>query len=612
MCGIAGYVDFREQPQRFFVSKMLNSIFHRGPDQKGVYIEKHVGMGIQRLSIIDLNSGNQPIYNEDKSVAVVFNGEIYNYLELKNLLEKKGHKFKTKSDTETLVHLYESFGYNMSQYLRGMFAFAVWDKNNELIFVGRDQTGIKPLYYWQKGRTLIFASEIKPILLSPQVKKSINPEALKTYSSLGYIPGNLSIFENIHKLLPGHNLVFSKEGKKIKTFYKLNPGESNSSENIDTLLEKAVISHSMSDVPLGVLLSGGVDSSLIAYYLTKNIRKKINTFSINFEDKSFDESKFARIVAKHLGTKHHYETFSPRDVLDLFPIITQKLDEPLADPSLFPTFKVSALARKYVKVVLSGDGGDELFGGYPTYQGHLLAEHVKKILPQSAGKLALNILNLVPSSLENYPKVEVGKEFLKGIHSPAIKRHLLWMSLKNYHPGILNKSIFSNSVKLNYLSNLIREIEKKPVDMLTKMRLFDYETYLKDDLLVKVDRASMLNSLEVRVPFLDQDVLEKAFSLNSHVDIFTTKKILRALLKEKFPPEIFNRGKKGFGMPIAKWITSDLEDLAGEHLHNPRLYEYFDKKMVQQLWQNHLGRKQENSKLIWMIVMFSGWLNEWF
>lgn len=615
MCGIVGYVDFNRQPQRSQAVKMLETISYRGPDQKGIYIDKNVVIGIQRLSIIDLKTGDQPMQNEDKTVTAVLNGEIYNFLKLKSLLEEKGHKFKTKSDTEVLVHLYEVYGYEMSKYLKGMFAFAIWDKKKSLIFIARDSFGIKPLYFWQKGGTLLFGSELKSILIHPKVKKNINIQALKMYSSLGYIGGELSIFENTYKLLPGHNLIFSKQGKKNETFYELTKDRIHSGKTFDSILEESVISHAISDVPIGVFLSGGIDSSLVTYYLTKNIKKRINTFSIDFEEKSFDESYYAQIVAKQLRTKHHKETFNSKDVLRLFPIISQKLDEPLADPSLFPTFKVCALARKYVKVVLSGDGGDELFGGYPTYRGHLVADQFKKIVPQYAAKIILAILNHFPVSSENYPKTEILKEFLKGIHSTPFQRHLFWMSLKNYNQGLLNKELFkedTNLENLDLLEGIIKRIESNSKDLVTKMQLLDFETYLKDDLLVKVDRASMYNSVEVRVPFLDSEVIENAFATTSHVSLFNTKKVLRSLLRDKFPSKIFNRPKKGFGIPLAKWILSDLENLIEEHLQNQRLFQYFDKRKVLEIWLNHKERKQDNSKLIWMITMFSSWLNAWY
>lgn len=614
MCGIAGIIDFNQQPHRDIISKMLQTISYRGPDQQGIHIDKNTALGIRRLSIIDLISGNQPIHNEDKTVTVVFNGEIYNFLQLKNLLELKGHKFKTNSDTECLVHLYEVYGSEMSKYLKGMFAFAIWDKNRKLIYIARDPSGIKPLYYWQKGEKLLFGSEPKTILCHPLVKKNINLEAVRIYSSLGYIPADLSIFEGIYKLLPGHYLIFSESGKRIRSYKTITPNTSQDS-SMDELLEEAVLSHSISDVPLGVFLSGGIDSSLVTYYLTKNINKKINTFSIDFEEKSFNEGYFAQIVAKKLGTNHHKDTFNSKDIIRLFPIISEKLDEPLADPSLFPTYKVSALAKRYVKVVLSGDGGDELFGGYPTYRGHLMAESFRRIVPPLFSKTILSVLKLLPVSFENYPKTEVLKVFLKGLHLDPFKRHLLWMSLKNYSTDLLNKEVFRKNLRLDDLElvkEIIQRIESTPKDLTTKMQLLDYETYLKDDLLVKVDRASMYNSIEVRVPFLDNQVIERAFALNSHVSLFDTKKVLRSLLKDKFPAAISKRPKKGFGIPVAKWLNSDLEDLAYEHLHNKKLYQYFNKDKVNQIWDEHKNKKQDNSKLIWMLVMLSGWLNEWY
>ncbi|OGE36809.1 asparagine synthase (glutamine-hydrolyzing) [Candidatus Daviesbacteria bacterium RIFCSPLOWO2_01_FULL_39_12] len=605
MCGIAGIISFDSQIQKDSLGLMLSQIQHRGPDQKGMYIDRHIAMGIRRLSIIDLSTGNQPIENEDGSVTVVFNGEIYNYQDLSEQLKKKGHKFKTKSDTEVLVHLYEEYGSKMSKYLNGMFAFAIWDKVKQSLFLSRDPAGIKPLYFYQIGKTLIFASEIKSLLSNPKVKKDVDPNALKLYSFLGYIPGKLSIFKNIRKLLPGHSLIYSKNGKNITNFFTIESNKFSSAGDIDYILEKAVTSQAVADVPLGVLLSGGIDSSLVAYYLTKGSSKRINSFSIAFAEKSFDESYYARVVSSFLHTKHHEEVFKSEDVINLFPKILQKMDEPFADPSLFPTYKLCQLTKKYVKVALSGDGGDELFGGYPTYQGHLLAGKLKRLLPRNIAGVAIKLINSFGVSFENYPKSETLKRFLQGLHKNDLERHFEWMSL-----GGSSKLLGMNS---NLLRLLGGEISKITTDIPTKFQLLDFYTYLMDDLLVKVDRASMFNSLEVRVPLLDLTVLDYAFKVgNKHVSLLETKKVLRSLAREKLPEEIANRKKKGFGIPLSKWLFDGLSDFCLDFLQNKKLYDFFDQETVLDLWENHQSGRENNAKTIWMLVMFSGWLNKWY
>lgn len=613
MCGIAGIVNFSSQPEKEKILKMLSQIKHRGPDQRGVYTDHNVSLGIQRLSIIDLSTGNQPIENEDGTITVVFNGEIYNYQELIEDLKNKGHKFKTKSDTEVLVHLYEVYGEEMSKYLNGMFAFSIWDKKKKKIFISRDPLGIKPQYFYHKGSELIFGSELKTILTNSSVKKEINIESLNYYSLFGYIPGNLSMFKNIYKLPAGHNLIFNKSGIKIVSYYSLSSNSFSSGENIDKILENAVSSQSVADVPLGVLLSGGIDSSLVAYYLTKKLGKKIKTFSIGFGDKSFDESLFAKEVSRLLNTDHYQESFGTGDLIKLFPQITQKMDEPFADPSLFPTFKLCNLARKHVKVALSGDGGDEFFGGYPTYQGHIIAEKFGKFIPQRLIKSGLWLTQISKTSYKNYPVSETLKRFLKGLDKEDFKRHLSWMSLDNLNP-LLNQDIQIKGeiLKEKLFQDIVDNIKKLPKKSLTKYQMLDIYTYLTDDLLVKIDRASMFNSLEVRVPLLDLSVINFAFNTESrHLDLFKTKRILRSLLKKHLPSSIVDRKKKGFGIPISRWIAEDLKNLTLERLQNKDLYNYFDKEKVSALWENHQSQKQNNSKIIWMMVMFSAWLNKW-
>lgn len=599
MCGITGFVNFSIQPDKKNLERSLKEIIHRGPDSSGYYIDKHVALGIRRLSIIDLKTGDQPISNEDNTVTVVFNGEIYNFQQLEDDLLKKGHHFKTKTDTEVLVHLYEDDGEQMLNKLNGMFAFAIWDKKKEKLFVARDHVGIKPLYFYQKGDLLIFGSEVKTILKHPQIKKAINSHSLALYSYFGYIPGDESIFKGVDKLPPGNYLTFSRKGLSIKKYFAIKKTEN---DDLAELFADAIKRQSIADVPLGVFLSGGLDSTLVTYYLTK-VSSKVKTFSISFSEKSFDEGQFAAIVARQLGTDHREGSFSVKDVISDFNEISQKLDEPFADPSLFPTYKLSKFTRKYVKVALSGDGGDELFGGYPTYQGQLLAQKLH-LIPNGLLTLSANVLNLLPRSYENYPKSEVWNSLLKGVPKKVIERHLFWMSI-----APLGQKPFFDLKKVPWYSKMVRQSLNG--DVVKTTQLLDFKTYLPDDLLVKVDRASMFNSLEVRVPFLDSRIINFAFSKERHVDFFQTKKLLRNLLKNKMPQSIVNRKKKGFGIPLSRWVLEDLSKLVREKLENRQLYNYFDKKQVDKLVSEHKRGKQNNAKIIWMLVMFSGWLENW-
>jgi len=606
MCGITGYIDLNSSIEKRYIFKMLSSIKHRGPDDTGTYFDKHIALGIQRLSIIDLKGGHQPISNENRDIWVVFNGEIYNYIELRKKLIKK-HTFATNTDTEVLVHLYEEHGEDFVRYLNGMFAFALWDKKKQQLILGRDFVGVKPLYFYQKGSRLVFGSELKTILKFPGIKRSINTKALELYSFLGYIPQPHSIFENIYKLPAGEILIFSKAGLRTKKFWDITNVTADKENSLDNLLKNSVKLQSRSDVPVGVFLSGGIDSTLMTYYLSQTVNRQVKTFSISFSEKSFDESKYFNQVGSLLNTEHYSTNFNVDDVLNLFPKITQQLDEPLADPSLFPTFKVSALASRYAKVVLSGDGGDELFAGYPTYSAHTAA-NLLKFIPPAVFEPLIRMLKKTPISYNNFPLTERLILFLSDFSLPLVNRHFLWMSIDKTRRSISNFNFENNE----WLNSLSIELSKMSVDSKVKPQIIDFLTYLIDDLLVKVDRASMYNSLEVRVPFLDPQIVNFAFSKNrKHYSFFETKTMLRKLLKDKFPNFIVNRGKKGFGIPISAWIQDPLKDLVGDYLNNPDLYNYFNKKEVLGSFKMHVNKKANFGRRLWMLVIFSSWLENW-
>jgi asparagine synthase (glutamine-hydrolysing) len=619
MCGITGYVDFTSDTDPSVINKMTDEILYRGPDSSGKYISKNkiTGLGVRRLSIIDLMTGDQPIKNEDGSLIVVYNGEIYNYKELKEDLLKKGHLFKTRTDTEVLVHGYEEWGDSIIDKLNGMFAFALWDEKKEELFLGRDRIGIKPLYYYAKDDILIFGSEAKSIFRHPKYKKEIDNEALKYYFYLGFFPGEISIYKNIKKLLPGHSLIFSKFGLKTKKYFKIEKDveEYRNGEGVkylDKLLEESVESQLNADVPVGVFLSGGLDSSLIAYYVSKF--KKLKSFSIGFNEPGFDESKHAHYVSKLIGTEHYSEKFTQDDVIEIFEKVSKKLDEPLADSSLLPTYKVSELAKRYVKVVLSGDGGDELFGGYPTYQAHLLVNYLKFLPKRSLDGLSNifnylpeNLINLLPVSFKDYPRKKLAQIVLKGLSLDIPERHLYWMRTFFMGDEVLLKE--PNLGKLSFIPPNLNGVRNPALIG----QIIDFYTYLPDDFLVKTDRASMYNSLEVRVPYLDNKIIDYAFSTSEqHVNFLKTKIQLRKLLQDKMP-EVSKRPKRGFGVPLEKWLRNEkrVKDFGHSYLRNKSLYSFVEKKKIEMLWRDHQVGKKNNSGAIWQLIVFSAWLNNW-
>lgn len=611
MCGIAGFVDNSSDKEKI-IKAMTDEIIHRGPDSSGKFISKDgkVALGIRRLSIIDLKTGDQPISSSDGSITVVFNGEIYNYRKLREDLKNIGYKFRTTSDTEVLVYLYQEYGEKMADKLNGMFAFAIWDERGQKLFIARDRAGIKPLYYYFNDGIFVFGSEIKTILKYPKVKREVDRDSLILYGYLGYVPGEYAIFRGIKKLLPGYSLTFEKGNLKIKKYFELGVKEGESSQSLDKLLTKSVEMQLNADVPVGVFLSGGLDSSLIAYYISKV--KKLKSFSISFEDKRFDESNHAKYVADILGTEHYDEKFTSKDVVRIFNRVSKKLDEPLSDASLLPTFKVSELARKHVKVALSGDGGDELFGGYPTYQAHIISKFLR-FLPDSIVNLFLKfirnipeeLINLVPASFKDYSKKDLAEIVLEGLKLSNPERHMYWM--RTFFLG--KDTLFGkpSSIVLNSLIPVSDYIKKPSLEG----QFIDYHSYLRDDFLVKSDRASMYNSLEVRVPFLDNDVIDWAFQKGvRHVTLNDTKIELRKLLESDLP-EIAKRPKKGFGIPLYEWMRGELKEYIYSYLSNKKLYDYIEKKKIDTLWKEHQSGKVNNSGTLWQLTVLSGWLSNW-
>jgi asparagine synthase (glutamine-hydrolysing) len=548
---------------------MADSIYHRGPDDEGYHISGPVGLGFRRLAIIDLNTGHQPISNEDGTVWIVFNGEIYNYHELREHLRTKGHVFKTQTDTEVIVHLYEEFGESCVEKLRGMFAFAIWDDRQKTLFLARDRVGIKPLYYFLNGKSLIFGSEIKAILADPDVQPEIVPEMVDRFLTFYYMPGEETLFRNIHKLQPGYSMLV-KDGKvQVKQYWDLHFEPTTQSlqdaeDKLLSLLEESVRLHMISDVPVGFLLSGGVDSTAMLGLGVGKTDHGISSYTIGFSDPDVtDERPYARLAAARYGSEHHEMTIGAREFADFMPKYIWHMEEPVCEPPAVALYYVSSLAKQFVKVLISGEGGDEAFAGYPNYRSMLWLERLKSICKPLNGALSatLELFNHVLQSdgLTKYAPL---------VHTPFdsyyYSRTSSPFTFFNSHKKGLYSEDFSHSVdKQLSVGPITRYLNKTAArDTLSKMLYLDTKTWLPDDLLIKADKMTMANSVELRVPLLDHKVLEFAASLpvNYKVRGFTTKYIAKNALSKLVPREILNRRKTGFPVPYNSWLRTDLKD----------------------------------------------------
>ncbi|MBW2039879.1 MAG: asparagine synthase (glutamine-hydrolyzing) [Deltaproteobacteria bacterium] len=623
MCGICGFC-FSDKRQVGFdvLRKMTSALEHRGPDEEGYYADAGIALGHRRLSIIDLDTGKQPIHNEDKTIYVVFNGEIYNFPELKRGLEKRGHRFYTKTDTEVLVHLYEEMEERCLERLNGMFAFAIWDGRKRKLFLARDRIGIKPLYYAFDDRNLSFASELKSLLKAPFVDRSLDLESLGLYLTYDFIPDPYSIVKGIRKILPGHYLVYRDGQLGEGTYWDLDfrdrwekrLSEEDICDEIWSRFKKSVQMRLISDVPLGVLLSGGIDSTSVIAALREEGVDDIKTFSIGFEDPSFDESAFARRAAAFFGTDHYEEILDPKKLLDILPTVASLLDEPLADASIIPTFLLSQFTRRSVKVALGGDGGDEIFAGYPTYQAFRLAQIYAKVPSWLRRNLVERWAMKLPVSFDNMSLDFRLKKFIRGIPYPPIIRNYVWLG--TFSPEergkILNAEIRAELGGLDEFGILNSYLDGKSFDsLLGKLLFLDMKLYLQEGVLVKVDRASMANSLEVRVPFLDHHFVDFVTGLPEGLKLrgLTTKYIFKKTMKDKLPRGIVFRKKKGFGIPVAKWIAGDLRDLFLDVFSEDRIKRQgiFDPTAIQGLLADHLARQVDNRKKLWNLFIFQLW-----
>jgi asparagine synthase (glutamine-hydrolysing) len=607
MCGICGIASATGAVDPARLAAMSATLVHRGPDSDGQAIDGSVGLAARRLSIIDLETGDQPVANEDGSVVVVQNGEIYNYRELRVDLERAGHRFRTHGDTEVLVHLYEEHGLAFPRRLRGMFAVAIWDAPRRRLVLARDAFGIKPLYYRDGPGGLEFASELRAL-----PRDEVDLDALDAFLAFNAVPAPLAIVRGTRKLPAGHLLVWDDGAARVERFARPAPvpqaeerpgNEAELAAELRTRLRDSVRAHLVADVPVGVLLSGGVDSSALTALAAEASPTPVQTFSIGFEERSFDELADARLVAQRYGTDHHELVLRP-DAALLLPQLAEAFDEPFADSSALPTYLVSRLAADHVKVALSGEGGDELFGGYYTYVADLLAPRVGGL-----AALARPLVELLPSSSRRASLDYKAKRFARGAHLPPLEAHHAWKEIfsADARAELTGRRVAADPIDLLRA----RYAETPQADALARLQDVDLGVYLVDDLLVKTDRASMAHSLEARVPFLDPVVAGFALSLPRRHKVrgLAKKVLLRRALAPLVPREIARGRKRGFSIPAAAWLRGELEPFARETLSPATLRRqgFFDPAAVTRLIDLHVARREDLSRQLWGLLSFTLW-----
>ncbi len=620
MCGIVGIVrSDKSDIDEAVLGRMCAAISHRGPDDDGFYVNGPVGLGMRRLAIIDLKSGQQPIHNQDRTAWIVFNGEIYNYRELRDKLEKLGHSFYTNSDTEAIVHAYDQYGAACPNHLRGMFAFAIWDERTQELFIARDRVGKKPLLYAEVKGQFIFGSEFSALLQHPDIGKEVDFEALNQYLSFMCVPAPLTAYQAIRKLEPGHSLRYRKGEIRIERYWqpdfskKIDISEQEAGERTIAILREAVKVRLMSEVPLGAFLSGGIDSSAVVALMAEESSTPVKTFSIGFEEQDFSELHHARRVAEHVGANHHEFIVRP-DALEVLPVLVEHYGEPYADSSAIPTYYVARETRKHVTVALNGDGGDESFAGYERYAAMRLAEQYHRIPAMLRESVVRQAIELMPSSETKRSRIRDVKRFVQSASLPKVERYLNWVS------------IFDRQAKQDlFTENFTRQTQGDSAarildpwfarangsGVVDAVLLADIMTYLPNDLLVKVDIATMANSLEARSPFLDHHVIEFAASLPEKYKLrgFTTKYLLKQVLRKLLPAENLDRRKMGFGVPIGHWLRGKLQPFLRETL----LAEVslrrglFRPEGVKRLVELHTRGERDYSPQLWTLLMLELW-----
>lgn len=610
MCGIAGFIGSGTREE---LERMMAAIKHRGPDDSGVLVRDNAGLGHQRLAVIDVSArGHQPMLLRDEDVAIVFNGEIYNFKELRYSLEEQGRKFTSDSDTEVLLHLYATQGDEFLENVSGMFAIALYDFKKKKLVLARDRMGEKPLYWTHQSGVFYFASELRA-LFETRIEKKIDEYSLQSYLQFDYVPTPHTMMQGVSKLEPATMLIFENGSTQKKTYWQpaveKEVSVSEAIAHLDMVLAKSVTRQMVADVPIGIFLSGGIDSSTIAYYASRASSKKIHTFSIGFDDPSFDESGYAREAAQHLGTEHHELTMRERDALELIREIPEVFSEPVADTSVIPTMFLSRFARQSVTVALGGDGGDELFAGYPTFKADSFFS-IYKHVPSSVHSLVLRGSELLPVSHSNFHWTYNVRKFLSSEAHDDTKRHLEWLGTFDdaARAGLAGASE-------DVFKNMDRHGGEVPGSTLNKLLYTYMRTYLMDQVLVKVDRASMRYALETRAPFLDHVLVEYVLSLPFSLKYRNGKGkyLLQEVMKDKLPSTLVYRKKKGFGIPLARWLTGPLRPLCEELLSKKALESHglFGHEYVARLLSEHMSTSRDNRKELWNLLVFQMWFQRW-
>jgi asparagine synthase (glutamine-hydrolysing) len=621
MCGIAGFVNNNGlSADSALVGKMCDAIAHRGPDDDGFYVRDEVAIGMRRLSIIDVAGGKQPIHNADKTKWIVFNGEIYNYQELRRGLDERGHRFYTNSDTEAIIHLYDEYGVDCVRHLRGMFAFAIWDERDKTLFIARDRVGKKPLLYSHRPNgDLIFGSEFRALLEHPVISREVDYDAIDSFLSYLCIPAPQTAFKEIRKLEPGHWLLW-KAGEVTTQRYwlpdfsrKIKITEEDAIEETTRILRESTRLRMISEVPLGAFLSGGVDSSTVVALMAQESEKPVKTFSIGFEEQDFSELKYARRVAEHVGAEYHEFIVRP-DAMEVLPTLVDHYGEPYADSSSIPTYYVSKETRRHVTVALNGDGGDESFAGYERYAAMKAAETYNRV-PKALREAFIDLpVSFLPSSEIQKSRIRDVKRFLTAARLPRSERYFRWSSTFD---SVAKREIytedFANKISGNDPEHFQAEwfAAANGAGLLDATLLTDQMTYLPNDLLVKVDIASMAVSLEARSPFLDHHLIEFAASLPERMKLsgFQTKSLLKKVAARLVPREVIYRRKMGFGVPIAKWLRNEMKDFTRETLLSEKSLSrgIIKPEMLERYVTEHIEARRDHAFQIWTLLMLELW-----
>jgi asparagine synthase (glutamine-hydrolysing) len=615
MCGIAGVIhsDPGRPVERALLERMCAVIHHRGPDEWGMWSEGQVGIGMKRLRIIDLAGGSQPMANVDMNIRIVFNGEIYNFRDLRADLEKRGYRFTSNSDTESILHLYEEYGEDCVQHLRGMFAFAIWDGRKRKLFLARDRFGKKPLHYLHDGEKLVFGSEIKSILQHPDVRPEVHRPAIINYLAYGYTPDPDTMFKGIAKLPPGHTLSWQEGAVTVRQYWDIkfqpeHPAREDAFylDEVDRLLHEAVKIRLVSDVPLGAFLSGGIDSSLVVAMMARQMGEPVKTFSIGFDDDKYNELPYARMVAKRYGTDHHEEIVKP-DAEEILADLITVFDEPFADSSAIPTYYVSRLARRHVTVTLSGDGGDEIFAGYGRYLDSVLSEYTDRI-PHALRQLVFGgVSRLLPEGVK-------GVKTLRYLAADKDARYLLKMT-KNLSARY--QQVFSQELMdaagggdpTPALDTYLRRVQG--LDSVTRRQYADVKGYLAGDILTKVDRTSMRVSLEARAPLLDHRLAEFAATIPTELKVRgrSRKNVLKTLAHRYLPSELIDRPKMGFAVPVDQWINREWLDMSEELVLGERALRRnnFNPRYLRWIMDEHRSGRRNHCHAIWALMVLEMW-----